>query len=227
MVGPRAKESGGRLKAEKLAQLPDWAAPIAAVAIGIMAIVRAEAGDLPGRDVSASAWTDALFGSANSLVDSSSAELRGGYYATFLGPERGASAINAELVAPKFVSIPWLPDVLTPRLHAGVTDSVSGKTSYGYVGALWRLNYTERLFGEITIGGAIHNGIISTRDETGRASFGCRELYHLGANFGYRIDQNWSALITFEHLSNGNHVLSNCPRNEGLNLLGFRIGRSF
>jgi lipid A 3-O-deacylase len=201
--------------------------PVAATVTGLVVADLAYAADLPGRQFNQLYSNEPQRAFTDSQFDPNPVEVRGGYFATVLGPERGDSAINAELIAPKFVSIPWLPDFLIPRLHAGVTDSLSGKTSYGYVGALWRLNYTDRIFGEMSIGGAIHNGVISTNDDTGRASLGCRELYHLGASVGYRLDRHWSALITYEHMSNGTHMMSHCPRNEGLNLLGLRLGRSF
>jgi lipid A 3-O-deacylase len=192
----------------------------------VVAAEQARSADLPARSGDRLDGEPSLF-DGQLLYDSRRVEIRGGYTATVAGPERGASAISAELIAPK-ISIPWLPDIFTPRLHAGVTDSLSGKTSYGYVGALWRLNYTERLFGELTFGGAIHNGFLtSTQGEVDRVALGCRELYHMGVNFGYRIDPNWNAVLTFEHMSNGTHLFSNCPRNEGLNLLGLRVGRSF
>src|SRR5262249_22992102 len=120
--------------------------------IGVLAASLAKAGDLPARQPDDPGRSASLLGSA-SLVDSNRIEVRGGYYATVLGAEQGSSAINAELIAPKLFSISWLPDFLVPRFHAGLTDSLSGKTSYGYVGALWRMNYTERIFTEFAFGG--------------------------------------------------------------------------
>jgi hypothetical protein len=44
---------------------------------------------------------------------------------------------------------------------------------------------------------------------------------------GYRFDQHWSIIATFEHGSNGEPILSNCPQNRGLNVAGVALGYAF
>jgi lipid A 3-O-deacylase len=163
--------------------------------------------------------------SAIALYDPSRFEIRGGFMAPIEGSEVGTADINGELVFPKFVSVPGWQDVLIPRLHVGGMGNLSGRTSYAYAGGLWTVNF-DRFFTEAALGGAIHNGPLVTFDSDD-PSLGCRALYHVGANLGYRFDQNWSAMITFDHVSNGRPTLSNCPTNAGLTLLGVRVGYSF
>jgi len=159
------------------------------------------------------------------LYDPSRFEIRGGFLASVARPESGTSDINGELVFPKFVNAPGWQDLLIPRLHVGGMGNLGGRTSYAYAGALWTVNF-DRFFTEAFLGGAVHNGPLESSGPN-ESSLGCRELYHVGVNLGYRFDQNWSAMITFDHASNGRPTLSNCPANTGLSLLGVRVGYAF
>jgi len=152
-------------------------------------------------------------------------ELRGGFLDTISGREGGTPDFDGELVFPKFASVPGWQDVLIPRLHVGGMDNLDGRTSYAYAGALWTVNF-DRIFTEAFIGGAVHNGQLVSTDPN-EASLGCRELYHVGGNLGYRFSQSWSAMVTLDHVSNGRGVLSNCPANSGLTLVGLRVGYAF
>lgn len=156
---------------------------------------------------------------ASTLYNPMSYELRGGVFATMLGPEIGSVDVNGEVVLPKFYTVPGIVNAFIPRLAAGGMANVDGKTSYGYLHALWTVNYTRNLFGEVSVGGAVNDGPNS--------QLGCPELVALGADFGYRLDAHWSAMLTFQHLSNGKGYLSDCPHNDGLNVLGLRFGYSF
>ena len=187
------------------------------LALSLGAPAFAYAADAPASASSVSASTP--------LYDPSRFEVRGGFLASSWGPEAGTPDINGELVFPKIVSVSGWQDVLIPRLHVGGMDNLVGRTSYVYAGGLWTVNF-DRAFTEIFAGGAIHNGPLMS-SVPGEASYGCRELYHVGANLGYRFDQNWSAMITFDHISNGRPTLSDCPANTGLSLLGVRVGYSF
>jgi hypothetical protein len=117
--------------------------------------------------------------------------------------------------------------MLIPRLHIGGMGNVSGGTSYAYARGLWTVNF-GRFFTEVFGGGAIHDGPLTSPDPMphNQPALGCRELYHIGGNVGYRFDQNWSTMVTVDHISNGRGVLSNCPENTGLSLVGLRIGYS-
>lgn len=169
------------------------------------------------------------------LFDPTRYEVRAGFFsgaqipgvALDLQRERGTPNLNGELITPKFFTISWLPDFFTPRFRLGGMGNLGGGTSYAYAGALWTANFTDRIFGEYSFGGAFHDGTLSDYAGPTRNLLGCRALYELGAGLGYRFDEKWSALISFDHLSNGTPTFSNCVFNESINVWGLRVGYSF
>jgi hypothetical protein len=155
-------------------------------------------------------------------------EFRTGAFAHGVGSvEKGPVDFNAEIVLPRwnFLNVNSSWDFLVPRLHFG--GMLSSKTSYGYLGGLWNYEITHNLFIEGFVGGAYHNGSLNGDPIGGvaqRSALGCRLLFHSGGNLGYHLNEHWSVMATFDHLSNGNAVLGACPRNQGLNEYGLRIG---
>ena len=147
-------------------------------------------------------------------------ELRGGVFAHAVGsPEEGSADLNFELVAPRFFTIPNLPDFLTPRFHVGGMVNLDGQTSYSYAGALWTINLTQNWFAEGFFGGIVHNG--KHNDETGQMNdLGCSWAFHSGGSLGYRLNARWSVMATFDHLSNAEL----CQYNKGVNDWGLRLG---
>jgi hypothetical protein len=144
--------------------------------------------------------------------------------------ENGTVSLNPEIVFPQIRLADWPTDprwaFIIPRLHAGGMINLSGRTSYGYMGALWTLNVSERVFVEAFLGGAVHNGSLAGNLAANQAALGCRLLFHGGGSVGYRITQNLSVMFTFDHVSNGNAVVDGCPRNQGLNEYLLRVGYS-
>lgn len=150
-------------------------------------------------------------------------ELRGGVFAhAIASPESGSVDANIELVAPRFFTIPGLPDYFTPRLHAGIIANFAGRTSYVYAGALWTYNFTPRWFIEGFFGGLVHNGHLDDVSDT-MNGLGCRWAFHSGGSVGYRLNDRWSVMGTFDHLSNGEI----CTLNKGINDYGLRAAYSF
>jgi lipid A 3-O-deacylase len=149
-------------------------------------------------------------------------ELRGGAFAHAVSnPESGSADANIEVVAPRFFLIPGVPDFLTPRFHIGGIINTAGKTSYVYAGALWTYNL-GRWFVEGFFGGLIHDGNLDdTADDMN--GLGCRWAFHSGGSLGYRIDDHWSVMGTFDHLSNA----ETCQYNKGINDYGLRAAYSF
>lgn len=146
------------------------------------------------------------------------------------GREKGYADLNAEFVLPDPWPQSWQPSnprmrFLLPRPHFGTMVNFNGMTSYVYAGALWTFPLPYNFFIEGFVGGAVHNGVL--QDDPNRASLGCRELFHSGGSFGYRFGDRWSAMFTFDHLSNGNAALHACSHNQGLNQYGVRLGYSF
>lgn len=154
-------------------------------------------------------------------------EVRLGGFAHGVGSsESGSADINAELIFAK----PWsTPDPATnwllPRPHIGAMINTNGKTSYVYAGALWTYDFTNRIFAETFLGGALHDG--SLNGSPGHAALGCDPLFHVGGSLGYRVAPRWSVMFTFDHISDGNAVLHACAHNVGLNEYGIRLGYSF
>jgi hypothetical protein len=150
-------------------------------------------------------------------------ELRGGLFAhAVASPESGSVDINAELVAPKFFVIPWLPAEATPRLHIGGIFNTAGKTSYVYAGGLWTVDFTKHWFAEGFFGGLVHNGNLDDFADN-MNGLGCRWAFHSGGSIGYRLNDRWSVMGTFDHLSNGQI----CTNNKGINDYGLRAAYSF
>ena len=150
-------------------------------------------------------------------------ELRGGVFAHALAsPESGSLDANVELVAPRFFVIPWLPTEATPRFHVGGMFNTAGKTSYVYAGALWTVDFTKHWFAEGFFGGLVHNGNLDDNADD-MNGLGCRWAFHSGGSIGYRINDRWSVMGTFDHLSNGQI----CTNNKGINDYGLRAAYSF
>ncbi|MGA2491435.1 MAG: acyloxyacyl hydrolase [Roseiarcus sp.] len=160
------------------------------------------------------------------LYDPTKFEIRGGFFASPFGVEQGSTDVSAALVFPKVVSLPGWQDVLIPRLRIGGVVNLDGRTSYAYADGLWTLN-VDRVFAEAFFGGLVHDGPLQNHIDENATALGCRELYHLGADLGYRFDQHWSVIATYEHGSDGEPILSNCPQNRGLNVAGVALGYSF
>jgi hypothetical protein len=185
----------------------------------------AEAADLPS-SVTAAVPVPPTPAVSGALYDPTKFEVRGGYLYAPFGNEVGSSDVTAAVVFPKFVNLPGWQDLFIPRLRVGGVANVSGKTSYAYADGLWTANF-DRVFTEIFFGGLVHNGPLVNNVDENASALGCRQLYHLGADLGYRFDQHWSIMGTFEHGSNGEPTLSNCPQNRGLNVAGVSLGYSF
>jgi lipid A 3-O-deacylase len=132
--------------------------------------------------------------------------------------EEGAD-INGEVL---FVSPALLAPIWSPRPHIGVTVNTIGKNSWAYAGLTWTVPIGEMFFGNLGLGGAIHDGPDSSvaRDHIG---LGTRVLFHESVELGYRFMPAWNAGVYIEHVSNadlGSH-------NPGITDLGLRLGHSF
>jgi outer membrane immunogenic protein len=162
---------------------------------------------------------------ASSFYDPNRFELRGGLQSDFLGLETGTIGLGGELVFPRLFTIEWLPDFFTPRFQLGGVVNLAGRTSFAHADLLWTTNWTQRLFSEMFAGVTVHNGNLLSVDEVHNA-LGCRALWHVGFNVGYRLDQNWRVMATYDHSSAGQAV-TGCPANESLNQAGLKLGYQF
>jgi lipid A 3-O-deacylase len=139
---------------------------------------------------------------------------------SFLGHgKEGGLDVNAELLfdSPRFLKAVW-----APRPHVGVSVNTTGDTSQLYAGLTWTWEPVERLFVDVSLGGAIHNGKLD--DASGdRKELGSRALFRESLSLGYRIDDRNSLSIYFDHESNARLA----HNNEGLNNFGIRWGYRF
>jgi lipid A 3-O-deacylase len=174
---------------------------------------------------------------ASDLFDPNRIELRlGGFLHGVGGAEKGTYDLNPEFVFPRlplFANQNQWWSVFAPRPHFGGLVNLEGRTSALYAGALWTFPLPYRTFFELFVDGAVHNGV-ENHALPGHATLGCPALFHVGGSFGYAITEHWSAMVTFDHLSNGHVIFGiNCAGNPGptpnpgLNNWGGKIGYSF
>lgn len=162
-------------------------------------------------------------------------EARFGAFAHGVGSvERDTVDLNGSFVTPRLplaVGSGW--SFLLPRLEVGGAANLSGRTSFVYANALWTIPVWDRVFVEAFVGPAVHDGSLTLTPTM--AGLGCSVLFHAGASIGYRFDEHWSVMGTFEHLSNGKTAFGvDCGTNravtgsnQGLNNYGIRIGYAF
>ncbi len=148
-------------------------------------------------------------------------EIRAGGFSHCCFVESGSADVGVELVLPRLFSVPQLPEFFTPRFHVGSQLDLGGHTSYGYAGLLFTFNFTQRIFAEPFIGIAFSNGVAA--GNATHNAIGCTTLIHSGGNIGYRINNNWSLMLSLSHISNAGL----CSRNVGVNNYGAKIGYNF
>jgi hypothetical protein len=162
-------------------------------------------------------------------------EARFGVFAHGVGSvEEGTVDLQGELVSPRILpGVTGFWSFLVPRVHFGGSANLSDRTSFVYTGALWTIPVWDSFFVEGYVGPTVHNGSLTPTSTL--AGLGCPVLFHAGASVGYRFDEHWSVMGTFEHLSNGKTLFGiNCGTNQGatgsnqgLNNYGVRVGYSF
>ena len=211
--------------------LPLGRAIVAAAMVGALSPGWARAADL----APASAPSPYVVPAAPDAYDPYRYELRlGGFFHSVGGYEKGTYDLGPELVFPRlpFYQSDWWA-IFIPRPHVGALINLDGRTSAVYAGALWSFPITSRTFFELFLDGAAHNGY-DNNAPLGRTSFGCAALFHLGGSLGYAITEHWTAMVTFDHLSNGHGIFdTTCPGNSdstpnpGQNDWGAKIGYAF
>jgi hypothetical protein len=155
-------------------------------------------------------------------------EARFGAFAHGVGSaEKDTVALSVDLATPRLLPLPdsrW--HFLVPRAYLGGMFNTQGRTNSIRAGALWSLSIAGGLFAEAFFGGAVHDG--SLNGDATHNALGSRALFNVGGSLGYRFDRNWSAMFTFDHLSNGNRVFgTGFSRNVGINSYGLKIGYAF
>jgi hypothetical protein len=112
----------------------------------------------------------------------------------------------------------------TPRPHLGVTPNFSHDTSVLYAGVTWAFDPHPRLFTEIGLGLALHDGPLHAEDPVAcdldsDCGFGSRILPHFSLELGVRLDGRHAVTLYFDHVSHMGYL---DDENEGIDHLGLR-----
>jgi lipid A 3-O-deacylase len=140
--------------------------------------------------------------------------------------ERGTANVNGEvLFAKPALTADRFWSVFVPRATIGGSFNLAGRTSYGYVGATWTVDVTERVFVEGFFGGAAHDGATGSRAfiPPRFSALGCSPLFREAGAVGVRLSEHWSVMATIEHMSNAGA----CVENRGLTNVGAKIAYTF
>ena len=139
--------------------------------------------------------------------------------------ESGAD-VNLEIL---FTSPSLLRFIGSPRPHIGADINTAGNTSDGYFGLTWEASLQElfgfapRVFLAGSLGGAVHDGYLTSGAPPGRKLLGSRILFRESAELGYRLTPTISVSAILDHISNANLA----PRNAGITSAGARLGFRF
>lgn len=109
---------------------------------------------------------------------------------------------------------------MSPAL--GVSVNSVGDTSKAYVDARFEKDFADDFFFALGIGAAVHNGN-NKLTENDRKALGSKVLFHFPFELGYRIDEQISVSLFFDHVSNAWLA----DPNEGMDTLGLRFGYRF
>lgn len=112
----------------------------------------------------------------------------------------------------------WL---FAPRPFIGVSVSLDHQTDQLYGGLAWTVPILGPYFVELQAGGLIHDQALNVTYPDRVSPLSTRMLFRGSIAIGYNIDANWRVLLFADHGSNGDLGY----RNEGVNRVGFLIGR--
>jgi hypothetical protein len=152
-------------------------------------------------------------------------ELRISGYENFRGKEFHSHSIALKFISQSIYSTEHSQLTIPVDLSmvAGVMGNIDSKTSYVHAGLLAQFARESPVFSEFGIGGAINDGAVGSESRPGCAKVGCHTSFWFEAGIGFNFNEHWAALITAEHISNGNL----CPENNGLNLIGLNLSYRF
>lgn len=151
-------------------------------------------------------------------------EIRGGIYdhdASMFGTryETAAPDINLEM---RFATPGFLSWAFSPNPVLGADINTGDGTSLAYLGLGWDIYFTDHIFLDFTLGGAIHDGKTGTRSADS-ADYGCRLNFHESVSIGYNFDGSNSIMLSVDHMSNARL----CEKNDGLTNFGIRYAYKF
>jgi lipid A 3-O-deacylase len=124
-----------------------------------------------------------------------------------------------------------------PRPSLVASLNSQGETSFAGASLDWSFPIGTKFSIDPYLGYILHTGDplnnpYAPADSVRRAKFnaeelalGSRDLFRLGFAVSYAPSETWTTAIVYEHLSHG-HILGG-EKNQGLDNLGFRLGRKF
>ena len=155
-------------------------------------------------------------------------DIRLGVFAHAIGSaEKNTADVGVHLVLPSLFGDPtsWW-QLLIPRPYIGAMVSIPHRSDSFRGGALWRFPVWGGVFVEGYFGGAYDDGSINGGPQ--RNALGTHTLFNAGGSIGYHIDQHWSIIGTFDHLSNGKAAFgTGFKRNVGINDWGVQASYAF
>jgi lipid A 3-O-deacylase len=92
-----------------------------------------------------------------------------------------------------------------PRAYGLLSKNLIGDTSFASVGLLWRRDFTSRLYGQLGVGVAVHDGAVKLTDAEvprDRIVFGSRALFQSELDLGWTLSRRWAVEASYVHLSN-------------------------
>lgn len=116
----------------------------------------------------------------------------------------------------------------SPRPHLGATLNFEGDTSIAYAGLSWRSLEQARLFVDLFLGAAIHDGPLHKDplrcDLVSDCGFGIRVMPRFGLEAGFRLNPHAAVSLYTDHMSH-NWIIGG--ENEGIEHAGLRYRRLF
>ena len=110
-----------------------------------------------------------------------------------------------------------------PRAYVLLSKNLAGQTDFASAGLLWRHDFGSRIYGQIGLGLAIHDGVAYPSEQRGRLDrrpLGSRILFQEEASIGYRASPRWAIEATYVHISNA-HLWTDI--NPGMDDIGGRL----
>jgi len=136
-------------------------------------------------------------------------------------------AVNGEILFEKPQALKW---AFSPHPYIGVTLNLEDKTSFGGAGLLWRKDFGDTFYGDLSVGVVAHDGTNDISDfferlrrQRTEIQFGSTFLFREQIALGVNVNEDWSSEIFYEHLSNA--YLGS--RNPGVDNLGVRLVKKF
>lgn len=149
--------------------------------------------------------------------------------------DENSVGLNGEVIFDEPGILKW---ALTPQPYIGGMINLEGHTSYIGAGLLWRQSMGERLYADVSLGLAAHDGTNNLppfmrgpdfaeffERQENEIEFGSSLLFRTQLTLGLRVDENWASEIFYDHLSHAG--LLDETDNDGVDVVGARIARRF